>query len=354
MLRSLKVSLAAVLALAAAPSRLSAQEPSAREPSAPKVAPEPNAAYDPLRVPQATLPEPLLLDVADGPRDRTIPIRVQLPVATDPAPVVLCSHGLGGTRSTCTYLATHWAARGHVAVFLQHPGSDDSVWRGTKLGDRMKAMREAASAKNLLLRCGDVKTVLDRLAEWNGDAEHPLHGRLDLEHVGMSGHSFGAATTQAVGGQAMPLLGQKLVDRRIDAAFAMSPSSPPGAERAFGEVAVPWLLMTGTEDVSAIRETDVATRLLVYPALPATIDRYELVLDGAEHSAFTERGLPGDRHRRNENHHRAILAISTAFWDTHLSASTDARAWLRGDGARSVLEPKDRWQHAHPAAAVVK
>lgn len=312
------------------------------------------AAYDPLRVDDTKLAAASLLDVVDPTRQRTIPIRVQLPTTKEPAPVVLCSHGLGGTRFTCDCLSDHWAKRGYVAVFLQHPGSDDSVWRDVGLGKRMAAMRDAASGKNLLLRTGDVRAVLDQLATWNADADHPLHGRLDLEHVGMSGHSFGAMTTQAVSGQSMPVIDKKLVDERIDAAFAMSPGAPADPDRAFGKVKVPWLLMTGTNDVSAIRETDVATRRKVFPALPKTIDRYELVLDGAEHSAFTERGLPGDGHQRNPNHHRVILAISTAFWDTQLRGDTAARAWLDGDGPRSVLEPKDLWQHARAESASVR
>lgn len=332
-----------------------AQAPAHQHPAAPAKSPDANpSAYDPLQVETAGLPEALDLTVEDAGRKRAIPLRVQLPAATAKAPVVLCSHGLGGTRETCTYLATHWAARGYVAVFLQHPGSDDSVWRGTPLRGRMAAMKKAASGQNLVLRCGDVTAVLDQLAVWNGTADHPLCGRLDLEHIGMSGHSFGAVTTQGTAGQTMPLVGQRFTDARIDAAMPMSPSMPGKAEAAFQKVAVPWLLMTGTEDVSAIGDTTVEERLAVYPALPASIDRYELVLHGASHSAFTERGLPGERHARNPNHHRAILALSTAFWDTHLRSDDAARTWLHGDGPRTVLEEQDRWQHAHPEPATVR
>ena len=317
-------------------------------------APSPSTSYDPLRLPDAKLPAPLLLDIRDDARNRTIPVRVQLPSTTTPAPVVLFSHGLGGTRDTCQYLAAHWAARGYVAVFLQHPGSDDSVWRTTKAGERMAAMKQAASGQNLLLRCGDVAAVLDTLAVWHGAADHPLAGRLDLEHTGMSGHSFGAVTTQAVAGQSMPLLGTKWTDPRIDAALPMSPSAKERNTKSFTQVKVPWLLMTGTADTSPINDTTVEDRLRVWPSLPATIDRYELVLHDAEHSAFTERGLPGERRQRNPNHHRAILAISTAFWDAHLRADPDALAWLHGEGARSVLEAEDRWQQAHPEQASVR
>ena len=101
--------------------------------------------------------------------------------------------------------------------------------------------------------------------------------------------------------------------------------------------------MTGTEDVAPIGEADVASRLAVFPALPPG-RKYELVLDKAEHSAFTERALPGDHERRNPNHHRAILALSTAFWDAYLNANAAAREWLNGNGPASVLEPKDRWR----------
>lgn len=52
--------------------------------------------------------------------------------------------------------------------------------------------------------------VLDRLAEWNAAADHALAGRLDLHRVGMSGHSFGAQTTQAVSGQSAGIAGLRL------------------------------------------------------------------------------------------------------------------------------------------------
>lgn len=46
----------------------------------------------------------------------------------------------------------------------------------------------------------------------------------------------------------------------------------------------------------------------------------------------------------NPNHHQAIIALSTAFWDAYLNKQLPARKWLEGGGARSVLEEGDRWQ----------
>lgn len=303
-------------------------------------------AYDPLAFgPEAV--EELLLDVVDSSRDRTIPLRVYLPRgAGAPAPVVLFSHGLGGNRDGSPFLGRHWAGRGYLAVFLQHPGSDDSVWKDTPVLQRMAAMREAAGARNFSLRVRDVPAVLDQLEKWNTTAGHPLEGRIDPERTGMSGHSFGAVTTQAVSGQSYRLVGARFTDPRIDAAVVMSPSSPASgsAGQAFGKIGLPWLLMTGTDDLSVIGEADMESRLAVFPALPPG-NKFELVLDKAEHSAFTERALPNDRIARNPNHHRAILALSTAFWDAWLKGDPAARTWLEDEAAvRKVLEPADRWQ----------
>lgn len=302
------------------------------------------APYDPLAV---SGPEPTTWDgtITDGARHREIPVRVFLPASTAPAPVVLFSHGLGGSREGSGYLGVHWAKRGYVVVFVQHPGSDAGVWKDEPPEKRLAALREAASLDNFLLRVKDIPAVLDGFERFNAQPKHPLEKRLDLEHVGMSGHSFGAITTQAVSGQSFPLAGASFTEARIKAALPMSPSTPRrgSAAQAFAKVTIPWLLMTGTKDSAPIGNQTVESRLAVFPALPAG-GKYELVLDRAEHSAFTDRALPGDAEPRNPNHHRAILAIGTAFWDATLRGDAAARAWLDGDGPRSVLEKADRWQ----------
>lgn len=303
--------------------------------------------YNPLAVDPHFQARQVDLVVHDAARSRDVPVLFYLPTNAAPAPVVLFSHGLGGERHGSRFLGEHWAARGYVAVFIQHPGSDDSVWKATPRADRFSALERAASLKNFFLRVGDVPAVLDQLSRCNTDALSPLHGRLDLAKVGMSGHSFGAVTTQAVSGEWFPIEGDKLTDSRIKAAVVFSPSTPKfgDAARAFGSVRIPWLLMTGTEDLSPIGEADMASRRGVYPALHGA-PKYEVVLDKAEHSAFTDRPLPGDKEPRNPNHHRVILAVSTAFWDACLRGDPAALAWLNGSGPRSVMAAADTWQKA--------
>jgi predicted dienelactone hydrolase len=102
--------------------------------------------YDPLVVNPSFHPSHVDLTLHDAARHRDIPLRVYLPGQSRPAPLILFSHGLGGSRAGSKFLGEHWAARGYVAVFLQHPGSDDSVWKEEPLGNRLAALRQAAKA----------------------------------------------------------------------------------------------------------------------------------------------------------------------------------------------------------------
>ena len=304
------------------------------------------AAYDPLAAPAQFTPATADFTVHDAERNRDLPIRVYLPQAKTPAAVVLFSHGLGGSCKGNAYLGNHWSARGYVAVFLQHPGSDTAVWKDEPVGRRLAAMQNAAGLANYLLRVKDVPAVLNQLERWNKTAGHALAGRLDLARVGMSGHSFGAVTTQGVSGQCTKNGKMPFTDPRIKAAVAFSPSNNARGGDAgpfFGKVKIPWLLMTGTHDISFIGTADMKSRLAVFPALPPG-GKYEVVLYGAEHSAFGDGPLPGDKEKRNPNHHRVILALSTAFWDAYLRGDAAAKTWLDGDGPRTVLEKDDRWQ----------
>jgi len=275
---------------------------------------------------------------------RKVPLRFYLPDSVDPSPVLLLSHGLGGTRESCTYLGQHWAGRGYVVVAMQHAGSDFEVFQNAPRSKRMQVLKGAATAANATARYRDVKATIDFL-EQQSKSGGKYAGRFDLSKIGMSGHSFGAVTTQAVSGQNYAFRGQMNTDSRIDAACAFSPSPPTVGSNAdpFAKVSIPWMLMTGTKDGSPTgRPVDPDSRREVYKGLPSSGHFYELVLYDAEHLAF------GDSRRlntnRNANHHKAIKALSTAFWDAYLKKDAAAREWLDNSGAKSVLEPKDAWQ----------
>jgi predicted dienelactone hydrolase len=303
-------------------------------------------SYEPQVLSQTALAPIQDLLVADKTKNRDIPVRIFMPKVATKAPVILFSHGLGGSRFGNDYLGRHWAQHGYVVVFLQHKGSDESVWKAVPRSQRMAALKRAANYENFMHRVHDVSAVLDQLTLWSKASNHPLFNRLDLSKIGMAGHSFGAVTTQAVTGQRFGAAKQVLTDNRLKAGLMLSPSQPSRKSDmsfAFENITMPWMLMTGTHDNAAIGSSNAEDRRAVYQALPKG-SKYELVLDGAEHSAFSESTLPADKNPRNPNHHRAILALSTAFWDSYLKGDQSARLWLDGTEVVSVLEPKDIWQ----------
>ncbi len=303
-------------------------------------------SYVPLDIAPNWKAETLALTVKDTIRDREIPLRVYLPAIKTSVPVVLFSHGLGGSRDGNPYLGQHWSGRGYIAVFMQHVGSDEAVWKDVPLLQRMASMKKAANLQNTVQRFKDVVAVIDQLEKWNQSDDSALKGRMDLTKLGMSGHSFGAVTTQGVSGQRTVNGDATFTDKRIKASLILSPNSPKyggDPKKLFGGVQVPWLLMTGTNDVAIVGDADVASRLAVFPALPPG-GKYELVLEGGEHEAFSDRDLPGSQKKRNPNHHRVILALSTAFWDAYLRDEMQAKTWLDGTGPSTVLEKSDRWQ----------
>ena len=303
-------------------------------------------SYNPLSLPDGFKTNTIDLTVHDSARQRDMPIRVYLPQSTEPAPVVIFSHGLGGSREMYVYLGKHWSARGYLCVFVQHPGSDDSVWKNKLPFQRLISLKKAANLQNFLLRVKDVSAVIDQLEVWNKTENGPLFNRMDLNNIGMAGHSFGAVTTQAVSGEIFQNGKISFTDKRIKAAIAMSPSAATkgnNPETAFGSVNIPWLLMTGTKDVAPVGNQTAESRLEVFPYLPSR-NKYQLVLNNAEHSAFTDRPLPGDKEQRNPNHHKVILALSTAFWDAYLKSDQSAKEWLNGSGPSSILQKDDRLQ----------
>lgn len=293
--------------------------------------------------------ESLLTDWHDRQRDRTIPVKVYYPSQRPSGllPVILFSHGLGGSREAAGYLGRHWASHGYVSVHLQHPGSDESLWRGES--QPLQVLREAAKNPRAALdRVADVRFVLDRLGQLQNEPS-PLKARLDLQRIGMSGHSFGAHTTLVLAGQVAVLPGGREIsqaDPRIKAAVILSPpvpQRPAQREKAFRKIAIPCLYMTGTEDDSPIGETRKEDRRLPFDLSGDLADRYLIIFTGGDHMIFSGRdrslfATPGilagglarlrQVRERDELFHRLIGAASTAFWEAYLRGDAKAKKWL--------------------------
>lgn len=172
----------------------------------------------------------------------------------------------------------------------------------------------------------------------------------------MSGHSFGAHTTQALAGQSFP--GADLSDPRIDAAVALSPAPPRdgSAEAAFANVRIPFFSITGSEDkVGFLPHTTPALRTQVFGGMPAG-GKFLLVLAGAEHADMGGPGGDGEarpalrrraadatpEQRALRQHFDSVIKDATTdFWRWTLL--DDAAAKARLDSLGSRLRPGDRF-----------
>ncbi len=282
----------------------------------------------------------------DPARNRDIPVRVYAPSGAGLVPLIIFSHGLGGSRAAGEAWLRHWAGNGYVCLAVQHHGSDEELWRGLGPWRAMRKMREAASAAQLLERVRDVRFVLDESARRKASGEPALRDA-NLDAVGMSGHSFGAITTQVLAGQ-----GGAGRDARIKAAMAFSPSSRKDAgEASFSGIAIPFLGVTGTADtlggaLLGDRDATPEDRRRVFDLLPPG-GKYMLVFQDADHMVFGGMADPVRGRRRSESARavsphvvEAVKAASLAFWDLSLKGDRRAGEWLRS-GLGSLLGPRD-------------
>ena len=79
--------------------------------------------YDPVGA-LFNLEESHFIEIQSSHEGRDIPLLISLPRKNGLLPVILFSHGLGGSRNGYKYVRTNWTRRGYATIFLQHPGSD--------------------------------------------------------------------------------------------------------------------------------------------------------------------------------------------------------------------------------------
>jgi dienelactone hydrolase len=206
-----------------------------------------------------------------------------------PVPLVVFSHGLGGSRMGYSYLARHWADLGMASLHPQHVGSDNRVWRGNPL-ELVQRLQLAARDDEALARALDLRFALDQILASD-------QGRLiDISKIAVAGHSYGANTAMLVAGAqvntASSHLGE-LSDKRIKAAILIS--APPllgqgPAQQVLGAVTTPTLHITSLEDtinLPGYRST-VEDRIAIFDAMrrsPRTLAIYNT----GGHSIFTDR-----------------------------------------------------------------
>lgn len=272
----------------------------------------------------------------DDQRARDVPVRVYLPGCAGRHPVVLFSHGIANSREGYGFLGQAWARAGYVAVHLTHQGSDRAV-----LDEKgpLALYRAAKDRRHWIDRSKDIHFVLNYLERVRGGSigDSGLVDRVDAARTGVAGHSYGSFTALTtagflIGGSDPPL---DFSDARVKAIVALSTPKleAGGVERAYQNVHLPVLHMTGSRDWSILFRTRVSDRSTPFRMIPFSPQQL-VVLTDAGHSSFSD-----DERRPSINraiHIEAMQQITTAWWDAKLRGDARAEEWLR-EGARTLL-----------------
>lgn len=256
-------------------------------------------------------------DWADVRRQRPVPVRLYWPAAAasgGPVPLVVFSHGIGGSRRGYSYLGEHWASQGIASLHLQHVGSDRNVWMGNPFGI-VGRLQDAAQEREAIERPRDLRFALDTLLA------SPLGEHIDRRRIVAAGHSYGANTTLLAAGARVERQGRVLDLREERLAAAILISAPPfygepDPARILGPIHLPTLHVTCTGDVIRIPGywSEAQDRITVFEATGSR-DKALAMFEGGSHSMFTDRAGTGGL-QLNQQVKAATRELSLAFLHT--------------------------------------
>ncbi len=264
------------------------------------------------------------LMIEDLQRGRSLTTDLYLPETVNNAPLVVISHGLAGDRKGFIYIAEHLASHGFAVAALDHPGSDRR-----QLEDLLRGFNDEISEPTEFSdRPRDISYLLDELTRMNA-ANGPIANRLDMNRIGIIGHSFGGYTALAVGGAqlnydnlqancasedfifnaadpsmllqctalaAPDQFSETLRDPRIKAVMALNPvTSSLFGPTGFSQLAVPSLIVSGTSD----------------PVAPALLEQIQPFVWLSESTA----DLPPDANTETPSHYLALIQGGSHIYD---------------------------------------
>ncbi len=203
------------------------------------------------------------------------PVDVYLPQGlSQPAPIVIISHGFGAIKENFVFIAEHLASYGFVVLIPDHIGSNLS-YRQTYLQGRLNTL---LSPIEFLNRTQEISFLIDQLEEVVA-SDSKWAKLLNVEQIGVMGHSLGGTTALALAGaeidyarlvktcdqdnvilnfslylqcraQYLPPQNFNLGDPRIKAAIAANPlTSGIFGPEGMSKIDIPVMMTAGSEDL---------------------------------------------------------------------------------------------------------
>jgi predicted dienelactone hydrolase len=234
-----------------------------------------------------------------------------------PLPIIVFSHGSGGTPYQSTYYTRHLASHGFVVVAPPHPGNT--------IADCLPCTDTAALLDSYLNRPDDITFALEALLARSADPGSLFYNALDASRVGMSGHSFGALDTLRLAGS----------DSRFSAALAMA---PPGSGRLSlnrVDIKIPIMMMGGKLDtIAPLEEQQKYFDSLGTDGPP----HFLLVFPRGGHFSYANVCVPvlegcGPDAIDEDRAHELINLYATAFFKTYLAGEDSYASYLEPEAA---------------------
>ena len=237
----------------------------------------------------------------DARRNRQFTVDFYLPQGlSQPAPVIVFSHGLASDRQHFAATAKHLASHGFVAVTVEHPGSNLQKFKQLLKG----ATKEVFDVSEFIDRPKDVSYILD-------DLGRRFPGVANVLQAGIVGHSFGGYTALALAGATidfdyltkecsqgidavntslllqcealkLPRQSYNFRDPRIEFALAINPiDGSIFGSKGMSKIQIPVAMVASSEDMvaSAVLEQVKPFSWIVNP------ERYLFVVRGVGHVA---------------------------------------------------------------------
>lgn len=236
---------------------------------------------------------------------RSLVTAVAAPEGPGPFPLVIFSHGFGGSGEGASELLRAIASAGYVVAAPDFPLTSEGAPGGPQRGVDAPESQPA-----------DVRFIIDELLRLNDGAENPLAHLIDPGRIGAAGHSMGAGVTMGVA------FNSCCRDERIRAGVLMA-VDPPTTYHGdyFVPPSPPVLVIHGDQDQSLPYAGGRRAYALANPP------KFFLTVLGGDHDwPYTGTASPPGA--------GIVLATTIDFLDTYLKGRPDGLRRMRGDADR--------------------
>ena len=285
---------------------------------------------------------------------------------SEPAPIMILSHGFASNPRSLSYLGEHLASHGILVAAPEHIGSNADYELEILQGERTNPLKTVEFIERPL----DVKYVLDELEKLAQD-DPQWQGKLDLEAIGVIGHSFGGYTALTLAGASLnqaklrrvctqttitlnmslilqcraknlPPFAYGLQDPRVKGVIAINPvTSTVLGQTGLIKIQVPVMIIGGSDDVVA-------------PVVPEQIHPFIWLTSPAKYLALM---VPGNHFSNTDGSNEAsseptvlenitgissplgkpyVKALSLAFVKAHITNQSEYLPYLSANYAQSI------------------